>query len=62
MYQKFGIKKEIIELAEKVENKIQSEHIMQEKIEDITKRCWEYMNNRRVPPVDNMAQFKYWIK
>ena len=34
----------------------------EEKIEDITKRCWEYMNKRRVPPVDNMAQFKYWIK
>ena len=34
----------------------------EEEIKDITKRCREYMNKRWVPPVDSMAQFKYWIK
>ena len=41
-------------------DRLKKEH--EEEIKDITKRCWEYMNKRRVPPVDNMAQFKYWIK
>jgi hypothetical protein len=41
-------------------DRLKKEH--EEEIKDITKRCWEYMNKRRVPPVDTMAQFKYWIK
>lgn len=34
----------------------------EKELNDITKRCWEYMSRRNCLPVDNMAQFKYWIK
>ena len=31
-------------------------------IKEITQRCFDYMSRRGCLPVDNMAQFRYWIK
>ena len=34
----------------------------EKEIKDITQRCWDYMSRKGCLPVDNMAQFRYWIK
>lgn len=31
-------------------------------ITDITKRCWDYMSQRKCCPTQNKSQFEYWIK
>jgi len=31
-------------------------------IMDITKRCWDYMSQRKCCPTQTKSQFEYWIK
>lgn len=49
-----------LEFQIKENERLVREH--EKEIKDITQRCWDYMSRKNCLPVDNMAQFKYWIK